>query len=81
MLQFIEYYNVLQSNPGPKFPCIRKSTSAYKTGCHNIDDTDSEDDHCAHKPTTIPSKTWMTEWKAYLNTIEDVPEGMEVVRW
>src|SRR6266404_131050 len=50
--------------------------------CHpNIDDTDSEDDRRVRKPTANPSKTWMNKWKAYMNTNEDVPEGMEVVCW
>ncbi len=53
----------------------------HKSSCPNIGDTDLEDDCHAHKRTTIPSKTWMNEWKAYINTIEDVPEEMEVVRW
>ena len=24
---------------------------------------------------------WMDEWKSYINTREDVPEGMGIVRW
>src|SRR6266404_1794360 len=77
------YANMLQSNPSPKSPGVCKSTSnlAHKAGRPNINDTDSEDDRHAQKPTSIPSKTWMNEWKAYINTVEDVPEGMEVVRW
>jgi hypothetical protein len=80
-IQFIERFHVLQSNPSPKSPRIHKSTSARKSGRPNFDDTDSEDDRRAHKRTANPSKSWMNEWKAYINTIEDVPEDMEVVRW
>ena len=58
-----------------KAPTIRKSTR------RNIDDTDSEDDTEACEAAIDPTNAGMDEWKSYLNTVEDIPDGMGIVRW
>ena len=51
-------------------------------GVHrNVDDTDTEDDAGDCDATDTQSDAWMDEWKSYLNTHEDIPEGMGIVRW
>jgi hypothetical protein len=46
---------------------------------HNIDDTDSKDDAGGCEATDALSNRWKDKWKSYLNTNEDVPEGMGIV--
>jgi hypothetical protein len=47
----------------------------------NIDDTDTEDDARDCDATDVPSNAWMDEWKSYLNTHEDILEGMGIIQW
>ena len=42
---------------------------------------DSEDDAEDCDATANSPNAWVDEWKAYINTNEDVPEGMGIVRW
>ena len=60
---------------------ICKITSTRKSTHRNIDDTDTEDDTENGKSAARPANAWMDEWKNYINTIEDVPDGMDLVRW
>jgi hypothetical protein len=60
--------------------CTRKAPTAHKPTRHNTDDTDSEDD--ANVEATIdPINAGMDEWKTYLNTVKDIPDGMGIVCW
>ena len=62
-----------------KSVCIRKAPLRHKSSHSNIDDTDSEDDTDKCEATDMPSNAWMDEWKSYLNTNEDIPDGMSIV--
>ena len=51
-------------------------------GIHpNIDDTNTEDNTNDDEGSTYQANAWMEEWKSYINSIEDVPEGMSLVHW
>ena len=47
----------------------------------NIDDTDTEDSTNNDKGSAYLANAWMEEWKSYINSVEDVPEGMSLVCW
>jgi hypothetical protein len=66
----------LQWDPGAKSKPICKSSSRHKSVHHNIDDTDSKDDAGGCEATDALSNRWKDKWKSYLNTNEDVPEGV-----
>jgi hypothetical protein len=52
-----------------------------KSAHPNINDTDTEDDTDDGESAACPANAWMDEWKNYINTVEDVPDGMDLVRW
>ncbi|KAN0128809.1 hypothetical protein V8E53_013396, partial [Lactarius tabidus] len=74
--RFLEHFNSLQWDPGAKSKPICKSSSRHKSVHHNIDDTDSKDDAGGCEATDALSNRWKDKWKSYLNTNEDVPEGV-----
>jgi hypothetical protein len=53
---------------------------ARKSSRLNVDDTETEDDTDSCEAAVGPNVA-MDEWKTYLNTKEDVPEEMGIVRW
>ena len=79
--QFLKQFNMLQTNPSAKRVHIYKAPTTYKATHPNIDDTDLKDDADNCDATVIPTNAGMDEWKAYLNTIEDILDGMGVVCW
>ena len=79
--KFLECFNILQSNPTAKSARICKKPSTRKSTHPNIDDTDTEDDTDNGESAARPANAWMDEWKNYINTIEDVPDGMDLVHW
>lgn len=81
IFQFIEHFNSLQQDPGEKSKTLCKSSSKCKSAHPNINDTDTEDNAGDSEATAALSNAWMVEWKAYLNTNEDIPEGMGIVQW
>ena len=80
-MKFFKYYNARQSNSGVKTVRVYKAPVPHKVTRPNIDDTDSEDDSDVCDTAVIPTNTGMDEWKTYLNGLEDIPEGMGIVRW
>jgi hypothetical protein len=72
---------MLESNPSTKAMRIRKPPPTRKTTHPNVDDTDTEDDSDTCEAAVSPSNAGTDEWKTFLNTIEDIPDGMSVVRW
>ena len=79
--KFLKQFNVTQTNPSAKCVRVHKAPATYKATRPNIDNTDSEDDTDSCEATAVPTNTGMDEWKAYINTIEDIPDGMSIVRW
>ena len=71
---------MLQSSPGTKSTRICKAPPPRKSSRRYLDDTDTEDDSDNCQAAVSPSDG-MGEWKTYLNTIEDVPDEMGIVRW
>ena len=72
---------MLQRNLTARAACAGKTTSTCKAIHPNIDDTGTEDSTNNDKGSAYLAKAWMEEWKSYINSIEDVPEGMSLVRW
>ena len=71
---------MLRSQPNVKPVCARKVPTTRKSIRRNTDDTDSEDD--ANVEAAIdPINMGMDEWTTYLNTVEDIPDGMGIIRW
>jgi hypothetical protein len=79
--KFLERFNILQSNPTAKTSRICKIASMCKSAHPNIDNTDTEDDTEDGESAACPANAWMDKWKNYINTVEDVPDGMDLVRW
>jgi hypothetical protein len=73
----------MEKDPGTKSVRVCKTISTCKNTHMNVDDTDTEDDADAPEETTacVSSNVWIDEWKLYLNTHEDLLEGMGIVRW
>jgi len=82
-VRFLERFNALHQDhdPGTKPTHIRKGGKVHKSARRNLDDTDSEDDADDLEATVASPNAWMDEWRSYLNTNEDIPEGMSIVRW
>ena len=72
---------MLESNPNMKITQIRKAPPTHKSSWPNLDDTDTEDDLDSCNAAVSSNNTRMDEWKMYLNTIEDIPDGMGIVHW
>src|ERR1700761_8543280 len=79
--QFLERFHVLESDPTIKTTQICKPPPTCKSSRPNVDDTDTEDNSDSCDPAVSSSNARMDEWKTYLNTIEDIPDGMGIVRW
>jgi hypothetical protein len=72
---------VLQVSPGFKSAQVRKAPPSRKSSRPNVDDTDTEDDNDSFEAAVGPTNVGMDEFKIYLNTMEDIPDGMDIVRW
>jgi hypothetical protein len=81
LCQFLERFQELQSNLSTTPVQVRKAPPTRKSSRPNIDDTDTEDDTDACEAAVSPGDSGMVEWKSYLSTREDIPDGMSVVRW
>ena len=60
---------------------IRKAPPTCKSSRPNTDDTDTKDDSDSCNAAVSSSNPGVDKWKTYLNTHEDIPEGMGIVRW
>lgn len=72
---------MLESNPVAKSARICKIAPTRKSLHPNIDDTDTEDDTEDGEAATSPDSVWMDEWTMYMNTVEDIQDGVGLVRW
>ena len=80
-MKFLEHFNMLQSKPSVKSMCVCKTPVTCKPAHPNIDDTDSEDDSNSNQAAIILANVWVDEWQVYLNTNEDIPNGLGIVHW
>jgi hypothetical protein len=81
LTQFIEHFQALEeSGVEIKAKRICKAPVSCKSSHSNIDNTDTEDDIDSCEA-AVSQRTWKDEWVTYLNTNNDVPDTMDVVRW
>lgn len=80
-IQFLERFDELQGNPDARPARVSKAPPTRNFAHLNVDDTDSEDDLNSYEVAVNPHITSMDEWKTYLNTIEDILDGVNMVRW
>jgi hypothetical protein len=79
--QFLERFHVLESSLSIKATTIRKAAPLSLKSSHtNIDDTETEDDSDSCEAAVGESNA-SDEWKTYLNSVEDVPDELGVIRW
>ena len=81
-IQFQERYSSLS------YPlALTKTTTAHKTKIRTLLrelSNDEEDNHTASSPSTLeddPSRPWLRDFRAYLDTTEHVPEGWTAIVW
>ena len=79
--KFLKHFRALESSLGVKTTSIRKLAPLSRQSSRtNIDDTETEDDSNSCEA-AIGGSNASDEWKTYLNSIEDVPDEMGIVRW
>jgi len=82
-MQFEECYKHLQSSSSDSQPTqnsqpCTQSRMAGLIQCNLDTDSKNEDDT---DETLDPAKLWMGEFKRYLDTMDVVPDNMNIVRW
>ena len=60
---------------------VWKAPPSRKSSHPNLDDTDTEEDSDSFEAAVGPTNVGFDEFKTYLNTMEDIPDGMDIVRW
>jgi hypothetical protein len=80
-IQFLECAQVLQVSPSIKSAQVRKAPPSCKSSRPNVDNTDTEGDDDSYEAAVSLTHIGMDEFKMYLNTLEEVPDGMDIVRW
>jgi hypothetical protein len=80
-IQFLERAQVLQISPSLKTTPVRKAPPSRKSSCPNVDDTDTKEDDGSYEAAVGPSHIGMDKFNMYLNTMEDIPDGMDIVHW
>jgi hypothetical protein len=83
MMQFEERYKRLHSSSSDSQPTQNSQPRTHSQMAGLIQrnlDTDSENEDDADE-TLDPAKPWMGEFKRYLDTVDVVPDNMNIVRW
>ena len=81
VIQFPECFHTLESEPKTKAVQICRAPPTHKSSQPNINNTDTKDDSDSCNAAVSSSNARMDEWKAYLNTNEDILDGMGIVHW
>ncbi|KAF8950693.1 hypothetical protein BDZ97DRAFT_1163754 [Flammula alnicola] len=83
--KFSEQYKRLHA-AGTSESQAKDALSARKKSCmqgllsRNLE-TDSECEEDDDNPMSDPTKPWMTEFHRYIDTVEAVPDDMDIVQW
>ena len=77
----MERYNEMDKRSPQATRVHKVATLPQKTGHWKVDDTDSSSEEEDLRPVTNSANLSMEEWKLYLNTREDVPDDIGIVRW
>ena len=81
IIQFLERFHMLESEPKTKAVQIHRAPPTHKSSQPNIDDTNTKDNSDSCNAAVSSTNARMDKWKAYLNTNKDIPDGMGVVHW
>lgn len=74
----------MNSSNSLAIPAPLKGTSTkITTLLRELSDDESDDDHPPSRTAELsdPNKPWKSEFDRYLETIEQVPEGMDIIKW
>ncbi|PSR75311.1 hypothetical protein PHLCEN_2v9174 [Hermanssonia centrifuga] len=77
-------YFAMNSSNSLAIPAPLKGTSIkITTLLRELSDDESDDDHPPSRTAELsdPNKPWKSEFDRYLETIEQVPEGMDIIKW
>lgn len=61
------------------------SRSRFRTLLHELDSSDDESDNAPGTQNSVAftdaTPTWLTDFNAYLNTTDEIPDGQTIIQW
>jgi len=78
--QFKERYEVMYGS-GPKPTVKRNKNTGVMSLLRELSDDEDEDSTMTPSSSGDSDKPWWREFRGYLDTIHEVPEGMTSVKW
>ena len=79
--QFKEHYTRLQANTTTKPPTTATKSKLSTLLRELSDEEDGQSDDEGFTVPNDPNRPWLRDFRSYIDTIENVPEGWTTIKW